>query len=192
MFAGGLVLLFVLTIGVMAYFASHRPEGGPSPSPGAPNPGIGDTATGGQGQDIDGIKCETHEQVAYHVHAHLAILLNGQPQLVSEQVGIPGGPNAPRCYYWLHTHDTSGVIHIESPDQRGYTLGQFFDTWGQPLSNTMVAVYPVPNGHLTAYVDGKPWTGSPKDIPVRAHTQVVLELGQEVAPPPSYNFPSGL
>jgi hypothetical protein len=191
-FAGGLLLLFVLTIAAMAYVSSRRPEPGPSPSPGAPDPGTGDSGRGGQGQVIDGIQCETHEQVSYHVHAHLAILVNGQPQLVSAQVGIPGGPNFSRCYYWLHTHDTSGVIHIESPDQRGYTLGQFFDIWGQPLSGTTVAVYPVPSGQLTAYVDGQPWNGSPRDIPLKAHTQVVLELGQQITPPPGYNFPSGL
>ena len=106
----------------MAYLSSHGPQAGPTPSPGAPNPGSGDTASGGQGQDVDGIKCETHEQVAYHVHAHLPILLNGQEQLVSQQIGIPpGGPLGPKCYYWLHTHDTTGIIHIESPTQAKYT-----------------------------------------------------------------------
>ena len=43
-----------------------------------------------------------------------------------------------QCFYWLHTHTSDGVIHIESPTQRIYTLGQFFDEWHQPLSANQV------------------------------------------------------
>lgn len=182
--------LFAATIGVMAYLGTNRPQPGPTPSPGGPNPGVGDTASGGQGQDIDGIKCQVGEQLAFHIHAHLAILVDGQPRLVSEQVGIPGGPFNPRCFYWLHTHDTSGMIHMEAPIQQQFTLGQFFDIWGQPLNRTNIAVYPVPNGDLTAYVDGQVWNGDPRDIPLKAHTQVVLELGSQVQPP-TFQFPAG-
>jgi hypothetical protein len=185
------VLLFLATVAILAYFAANGPKPGPSPSPGGPDPGVGDTASGGQGQDVDGIKCETHEQLVYHVHAHLWILLNGQPQLVSSQVGIPGGPLTPKCYYWLHTHDTSGIIHIESPSQAKYTLGQFFDIWGQPLTSTKVAVYDVPAGSLTAFVDGQQFNGDPRNITLDAHTKIVLELGTQVSPP-GFDFPNGL
>src|SRR5258708_5443270 len=58
---------------------------------------------------IDGIPCEQTEQLSYHVHAHLTIIVNGQPVVVPANIGIPGG----RCVYWLHTHDTSGIIHVE-------------------------------------------------------------------------------
>ena len=176
---------------VLAYVSSKSPQPGPTPSPGAPNPGVGDTASGGQGQDVDGIKCQTNEQLVYHVHAHLSIVHNGQEQLVSAQVGIPGGPLTPKCYYWLHTHDTTGVIHVESPTEAKYTLGQFFDIWGQPLDTTNVAVYPVPSGQLTAYVNGQLFVGDPRTITLDAHTQVVIELGTQVSPP-SFTFPPGL
>ena len=43
-----------------------------------------------------------------------------------------------QCIYWLHTHAPDGVIHIESPTQRIYTLGNFFDEWRQPLSANQV------------------------------------------------------
>jgi hypothetical protein len=187
---GGLFGLFLATVGLMAYLGTKGPQPGPTPSPGGPDPGVGDAASGGQGQDVDGIKCETHEQLAYHVHAHISILVNGQPQLVSQQIGIPGGPGNPRCYYWLHTHDTTGIIHIESPTQSLYTLGQFFDIWGQPLNRSNVAVYPVPGGDLTAYVDGQAINGDPRDIQLKGHTQVVLQLGSQVQPS-SYSFPPG-
>ena len=30
----------------------------------------------------------------------------------------------------LHTHDSSGTIHVESSVERDYTLGEFLDVWG--------------------------------------------------------------
>jgi hypothetical protein len=186
---GGLVLLFLASVVLVAVLGT-RPVG-TNPSPGATNdPGIGDTATGGQGQDVDGIKCEAGERLEYHIHSHLYILVDGRPQTVSAQVGIPGYP-LPRCIYWLHTHDASGVIHVESPVIATYTLGQFFDIWGQPLNRTDVATYPVTGGQLTVFVDGKEYTGDPRDIPLKAHTQIVIEIGQ-TGPPPQNTFPPGL
>ncbi len=33
------------------------------------------------------------------------------------------------CIYWLHTHDDTGTIHIESPVEQNITLGQFLKIW---------------------------------------------------------------
>ena len=88
------------------------------------------------------------EQLAYHIHAHLAVFVNGRLYALPAGIGIPGstteqtteGPVAAggQCFYWLHTHSSDGVIHIESPTQRIYTLGNFFDEWHQPLSANQV------------------------------------------------------
>lgn len=175
---GGLVGLFLLSIVLLAALQSS-------------GTGTSDTSRGGQGQDVDGIKCQGSEQLAYHIHQHLFILVDGQPQTVPAYVGIPGAPVLPRCIYWLHTHDTSGVIHVESPVQALYTLGQFFDIWGQPLSSAYVATHPVIGGRLSVFVDGRQYSGDPRDIPLDAHTQIVLEIGQPVTPP-QFTFPAGL
>ena len=45
------------------------PEGAPIP-PGAP---LADLSKAASEQVVDGIRCETSEQVAYHVHARLAV-----------------------------------------------------------------------------------------------------------------------
>jgi hypothetical protein len=184
---GGLIGLFLASVVAFAALGT-APVNAPTPGS-TDNPGIGDTASGGQGQDVDGIKCEVGEQLVYHVHAHLFIFLDGKPQTVSSQVGIPGAP-LPKCLYWLHTHDSSGIIHVESPTQRTFTLGQFFDIWGQPLNRIDVATHPVPSAGLTVFVDGVQYNGDPRDIELKAHTQVVLELGQ-VVPPPNFSFPVG-
>ena len=135
---------------------------------------------GGRGQVVDGIPCQTGEQLSYHVHAHLAIVANGQPVTVPAQIGIPGN-----CFYWLHTHDTTGAIHIEAPSPQTYTLGQFFDIWGQPLTSDNVAGS---RGTVTAFVDQKQVTGDSRAIPLKDQASIVLEVGTPVPPPVNYDF----
>ncbi|MGZ4349750.1 MAG: hypothetical protein ACXVRX_04385, partial [Solirubrobacteraceae bacterium] len=113
---------------------------------------------------VDGITCGPSEQLVYHIHAHLAVFKSGQSYTLPAGVGIPGskavdtnqGPIASggSCIYWLHTHTTDGVIHVESPSKAIYTLGNFFNEWHQPLSGTQIASL---HGPVTAFVNGKPW-----------------------------------
>jgi hypothetical protein len=162
------------------------------------------TNTGLTGQTVDGVSSNDMEQVAFHIHAHLAIFVNGTQKLVPYGIGIvapyqlqtiPAGEPAAGTafvgggskFYWLHTHDETGVIHIESPAQKTYTLGQFFDEWGQQLGPNQVGPS---SGKVTAYVNGKAFTGNPRDIPLDAHSVIQLDLGKDVAPQP-FTFPSG-
>ena len=138
---------------------------------------------------MNGITCGPTEQLVYHIHAHLAVFKNGQPYTLPAGVGIPGsqavdtnqGPIASggSCIYWLHTHTTDGVIHIESPTKAIYTLGNFFDEWHQPLSGTQVGTL---SGTVTAFVNGKPWKKSPRDIQLLPHEDIQLEIGQPAPP----------
>jgi hypothetical protein len=157
--------------------------------------------TGGQstGDAVDGVQSNDMEQVLFHVHAHLAIYDNGKQKLLPYGIGIvppyqlqqtADGPFVAggTKYYWLHTHDETGVIHIESPVQRTYKLGEFFDVWRQPLSATQVG--PV-KGAVTAFVNGKKYTGDPRDIPLNAHSVIQLDLGT-VTPFAPYTFAQGL
>jgi hypothetical protein len=149
---------------------------------------------------IDGIKCEASEQVVYHIHAHLTIFVNGHPRVVPYGIGIApplqynntsSGTfvNGGTCFYWLHTHAADGIMHIESPTQTTYSLGQFFDMWGQPLSSTQVGSN---KGPVTVYVDGKVYTGDPRLIPLATHSQIQLDLGSPSPAPVNITFPSGL
>ena len=117
------------------------------------------------------------------------MFVNGQSRALPGGIGIPGsqvvqsseGPvaNGGQCIYWLHTHAPDGVIHIESPTQRIYTLGDFFDVWRQPLTATNVAGV---KGSVTATVNGKPWTKSLRSIPLNPHTVVQLNVGAPSVP----------
>jgi hypothetical protein len=93
------------------------------------------------------------------------------------------------CFYWLHTHTQDGVIHVESPTQKTYTLGNFFDIWQQPLSSTQVSTA---LGNVVAYVNGKQYKGDPRSIPLTAHAVIQLDVGSPNVPPKSFTFPKGL
>jgi|SRR5579872_3250616 len=156
----------------------------------------GDTPTGGHGQTIDGIEGSSREMLQVHVHAHLSLFYKGQQIAIPYGIGIvqpfqvnQGFVGMGAGIYWLHTHDATGIIHVESPDSRTYTLGQFFDIWGQPLDGQNVAGL---TGTVRAFVDGKAFMGSPRGIVLGAHTQITLEVGAPFAPPPVYILPAGL
>jgi hypothetical protein len=136
---------------------------------------------------VNGIKCGSKEELAYHIHAHLTVFDKGQARSIPGGIGIPGskvvqtteGPVASGgvCIYWLHTHAPDGVIHIESPTQRIYTLGDFFDEWHQPLSANQVGDV---KGKVSAIVNGKLWTKDPREIPLNAHNVIQLNVGSPV------------
>jgi hypothetical protein len=139
---------------------------------------------------IANIRCDTGEQLAVHYHAHLEIRHQGTPATVPAQIGIPNGGS---CFYWMHTHDTSGIIHIEAPREsasRQFTLGEFFQVWGQPLSSKQVATLNVGSGEqVKAWVNGQPYTGDPSKIVLKSHEQLVIEIGPPFTdPPPTYTW----
>ena len=171
------------------------PEGVPIP-PGSPLATDSTKATGGK---VDGISCQTNEQTIFHIHAHLTVFVNGAARQIPAGIGIPGAQpqNTPQgtfigggtCFYWLHTHAADGIIHIESPIHRIYTLGNFFDEWGQSLGPNQVG--PV-TGHVTAIYNGQAYHGNPRDIPLNAHAQIQLEIGTPLVSPISITWPGGL
>jgi hypothetical protein len=153
----------------------------------------GNSPSGGTGSAVDGITCLSQEGANLHIHTHLALFVAGKQIQIPQYIGfaqnaaIPGGG----CLYWIHTHDQTGIIHVESPELNPpgggpYTLGMFFDIWGQPLSRNGVAGF---NGPVTAYVNGAQYTGDLRSIPLLAHQEVTLEIGQPTVAPPNYAWP---
>lgn len=142
------------------------------------------------GQPIANIRCDSGEQLAVHYHAHVDLIYKGQPAAIPAQVGITS-----TCFYWTHTHQSSGIVHIEAPKEsasRQFTLGDFFQVWGQPLSDQQVATFKLSSGdQLKMWVDGKPYTGDPRKIVLKSHTQVAVEIGPPfVDPPPPFDWTS--
>ncbi len=191
------------TLGTLKSAPSPGPLGAEAvPVPAGPvlaGTGLAGTAASATGQAVDGISCQAGEQTVFHIHAHLTIFVNGAARQIPAAIGIPGAqaqstPNGPfiasgTCFYWLHTHAADGIIHIESPIHRTYTLGNFFDEWGQPLGTDRVGPA---SGHVVALYNGQVYQGNPRDIPLNAHAQIQLEVGTPLIAPEQITFPSGL
>lgn len=127
------------------------------------------------GATVDGVRCDAAEGVAMHIHPHLTILDHGRAVAIPEDVGRPV---AAQCLYWLHTHTPDGIIHIESPALREFSLRQFFDIWGQPLSRKNVAgAKPRPGESVKIYVDGQAYSGDPRNIEFAQHLDIAILVG---------------
>jgi hypothetical protein len=160
---------------------------------------------------VDGITCGS-EVVTSHVHAHLALYDHGKPVILPSQIGIPVSQQIPpssdggvhSCLYWLHTHDISGVVHMESPRPVTFTLGQFLDIWtrtatidsqgglGMALDNSFaLALARTPAAELHIDVNSKPYRGAYRALPLGPHDQITLEIGNPQVSPPPFTFPAG-
>ena len=172
---------------------------GPEGPPIENGPNLAPTGSPSPGQSVDGIQCQGGEQVAEHTHARLTIFVDGQPRKVPYGVGIAGpqiqqGIGVPfvvsgACFSWLHTHAADGIIHTEAPVQRVFTLGNFFDVWGQPLGPNTVGPA---KGPVTAFYNGKLYAGNPRNIPIGKHVQIQLDVGRQLVAPEHVSFPNGL
>lgn len=128
-----------------------------------------------------------------HAHAHLDVSIDGQPVVVPGGIGIGRSSEGISP---LHTHNASGVIHIESSVNRAYTLGEFFTEWDVSLSPDNVGGLRVGDGKtLRIFVNGSQVAGNPAAVIINAHDEIALIYGnhQSAGPIPSrYEFPSGL
>lgn len=130
---------------------------------------------------------------ALHIHQHLDLYLNGTHVAVPAGIGIDPGR---RFFSPLHTHDRTGILHVESPTRTAYTLGQFFGVWGVRLSARCIGRYCAGGGRtLQAFVDGRRVSGDAAVIPLRRHEEIVLAFGTRPELPKripsSYSFPTG-
>src|SRR3569833_1291032 len=126
------------------------------------------------------------EGTAEHIHAHLDLYVKGKRVQVPASIGID---YQAQFITELHTHDTTGIIHIESPKVTTFDLGQFFGEWGVKLSTRCVGPY---CGAIHWWVIGKAQKGAPAAHVLRRHEEIVVAEG--AAPfgvPKSYAFPLG-
>jgi hypothetical protein len=128
-----------------------------------------------------------------HTHQHLDLYLNGKHVAVPANVGIGSDP---RYYSPLHTHDRTGILHVESPSNTTYMLGEFFGVWGVRLTPTCIGAYCASGDRtLQTFVDGKRFTADPAKIPLRKHEEIVIAYGTRAQlpepVPSSYSFPAG-
>jgi len=166
----GIVAAAVLVVAALVYFAivqAQAPANAAYPA-------------------IDGVSCDSGEHSDFHIHAHVSIYIDGKPATVPAQIGIAPDNS---CLYWLHTHTSDGVIHIEAPNGFSIILKNLLDIWGDRFPQLS---YPSqlsdPSG-WQVYVNGKPFTGDFRTIPLQAHTLITLAYHSPgVKPDTNFNW----
>jgi hypothetical protein len=205
-----LVALVLVVVGILAVLLfAPNPSGAPAraapattapiaaPTPGAASAPTQRRAVAGN-PPVNGITCDALESTVVHIHVHLAVFVDGEEIQIPYGVGVgqpmqvadtPAGPFVEdgTCFYWLHTHTEDGVVHIESPSRRTFTLGDFFDIWQQPLSPTQVGPA---HGEVIVYLNGERVAINPHEIPLTQHALIQLDVGGDV-PPYYFEFARG-
>jgi hypothetical protein len=190
-------LLLVLGAGsAVATWASS--SAGPSSSPGPEGVRVYDVAdlapasTTVGGTPVGAVTCQTQakEVVKYHIHTYVSVYVDGRRLRVPAGVGMTQpssiqhystGPyydvGLYNCLYWIHTHVSDGVVHVEAPLKESFTLGQFFDVWGQPLGADQAGPA---RGPVVVFENGRRLTGDPRSTPLMPHGVIQIDVGSPV------------
>ena len=172
---GGLALL----VGVGAFLLTNRNETNASASslPGllkteAPWPA--NAAQSAARADALGLP---PEGTTMHEHANVQIFVNGKQQTVPVDIGIDTGTGTIQS---IHTHDETGVIHLESSQARTFTLGDLFGVWGVRFTPSCLGAYCNDDTNsIRVYVNGEEQTGDPRQVPLDDQSVVVVTYGSE-------------
>jgi len=142
-----------------------------------------------------GLPALTAEGQVVHIHQHLDLFVDGKEVAVPDNIGIDpnGGFISP-----LHTHqDGDGVLHVESPTETRYGLGQFFGVWGLRLDAKCLGAECVGKGKvLRTWVNGTEVKADPTRIVLAERQQIVIAYGTPAQMPDpvpaTYKFPADL
>ncbi len=191
--SGAIALVVIIVIiaffslrGVLANSSQSNASGTPAASSASADNATATAIAGMPPVGLSSIQCNSMEQLTYHVHAHVSIYINGQPATIPAGVGID---QTQGCYYWLHTHDTTGVIHIEAPQPSNYILGTFFDLWKQKFSQLGYPQQLDQTSGWKVYVNGQPYNGNFRNISLISHTLITMAYNSPNAQPDTeYNW----
>ncbi len=106
----------------------------------------------------------------YHIHVFIGIYVNGTELALPEAIGIIGAGTPPpvyildaTCFYYTHTHDQTGVLHVEYPNpndtlitQPVFETGDVFNIWGITVSSSQFGQF---TGAVTVYTSGQVYRG---------------------------------
>ena len=144
--------------------------------------------------DAIGLPALPAESFVLHIHQHIDVFVDGRPITVPALIGIN---QQEQFLSPIHTHTPDGIVHVESPTRRTFSLGQFFDVWGVRFTQTCLGGYCAGSGKsLRVYVDGHLVAGDPRRVELFAHEEIVVAYGTAAELPnpipSSYTFPAKL
>jgi hypothetical protein len=195
-----------LSRGVVAPSATLSPigtyPGAVNGEPNMYNPARGDYADGGHGQRVHGIGCfQTMVLNEYHIHMFLGVIYNKKLIALPSAIGMvdPGAPvngfiNHAKCFYRIHTHDSSDIVHLEFKSTLPYSaavihLDKVLGIWGVPHSSQRFGPFKGPIhlyyglipelGQTKVSPPYKPYTRSLDSILIHSHEVVWIEIGKD-------------
>ena len=187
----GIALGGLATAAVVALIATSGGGGSPHVTGSGPAAGLQTTSApwtpeyGGLQTRLAALNLPAGMDGAYHVHAALRVYVGGRQFPVPADIGIEPGASSMAS---LHTHDTSGVIHIEASEPYPFTLGQLFTIWGVKFTATQLGSYVAGGGNqLAVYADGKP-VANPAGYVLKAHDDIVVGYGKPGSFPTSFQY----
>ncbi len=141
-----------------------------------------------------GLPALRSEGLRLHTHQHLDLVVEGT--LVPVPAGIGIDPRG-RFIAELHTHDASGIVHVEAPRVRRFTLGDLFDVWGLRFGARCLGGLCARGAkRVWVFVNGRQALGDPRRVPLRQHDEIVVAYGTLASIPTpiprAYPFPPGL
>jgi hypothetical protein len=151
---------------------------------------------GGDRIQAAGLQVLKAEGAAEHFHAHLDVFTDGKAMIVPADIGFEhNSAGQPTGISALHSHDESGIIHVEAPVAGAtYTLGQFLTEWGvlDGTDSRPGSAHSSTDGWAVA-VNGARQDGKITDVVLKAHDEIVLFHGTAPDPlPESFTFPAGV
>lgn len=136
------------------------------------------------------------EVTTVHYHAHLDIDVDGEKVTVPPYLGFVTNGSKSLGLAPLHTHDDSGIIHIENDVPATFNLGQVFIEWGVKFTPNCLGPFCTGGGkELAVFVNGTRYTGDPTKLVLKKHQEIAVEYGGSgtlPTPPSSYDFPGDL
>jgi hypothetical protein len=116
-----------------------------------------------------------NEELAFHKHAKLLVFVDGKEVPVAAGIGIDQDA---KKISPLHTHDDSGIVHMEAAKPTRFTLGQVFTEWGVRFDDRCVGAYCTPDKPVRVFVNGKEHTsGSRRDIQLEDKQEIAVVVG---------------
>lgn len=133
-----------------------------------------------------GLPALSRTGTALHTHQHVDVFVDGKRVIVPAGIGIGRHFISP-----IHTHDASGIVHVESPTRRSFSLAELFGVWGVRLTRTCLGGE-CDAGKLHLFVNGRKVL-DPNAVVLTPHQEIVVAFGRSPKPLPStYSFPKSL
>lgn len=111
---------------------------------------------------------------SYHIHALLHVYVDGRSIPVPANIGISA---ADQLESPLHTHDASGVIHIEAAHEFPFRLADVFAIWGVVFTDTQLGGYTNAGDQtVQVFVTGQP-IADPVHYVLKPRDNIVVAYG---------------